>query len=185
MYGMDVNDQFNGYSLTETAMLFIENERLIVLLINFGIDVNMRFQRIEPIVKQVKEIAKQIKDIDQFWSYWDVRLAKVNSLERYVNKLLCKYQSVPDISDKYLKLERMINHPPKKIFRETVLLAIASRSNELLYRPGLMRFQIIECHYHLNDYEVMKVKYPEVMNQLGIGNEEEYKKRIRDQFDHM
>ena len=149
LYGMDVNAISDGMSLLDAAMLFNNNENLITLLINFGFDFNTH-QLINPDTLQ-----KDIMDTLVYYGGISADFSKLNktNFQDHVSRNLRKYQ----------KLDKIISNPTKQFFEKNILPEIVTKVNEILFRPGSIRYQITECHWRLDDYEKMKEKYPNLM----------------------
>ena len=82
------------------------------------------------------------------------------------------------------KYDRFLKYPTKHDL-SLLLKDLPIKSHDLLFRPSSLRFQVMDCHWNLNCYEMIKEKYPTLMTHLSIDCEEIFRIKIEDMFKYI
>ena len=173
----DVNTRFNDM----TALMYVikylgsNNEKEVIhLLLKYGADPNMINQDLFSIIWKNTH---RMEIISLFLHYgFDPGNMMIE------NKPFWDHVHV--IWNEYDRYHRISKYP-KKSDLSVILKELPIKSQELLFRPNSLRFQIIDCHWNLNKYDEMKQKYSILMIDLCIDDEEIFKMKIRDLFKYI
>ena len=152
-YGVDPNIRSDkGESCMDLIMNYYHgDDSLINLILNHGFRPDPSF---------CKKIDYEIKQSDD-------QIRKLDESRKELNAKRRKYNTYHDI----------IHGAVKKQF-DLIVKEVVIKANERLFAPGSMHCCITECYWHLNQYDLMREKHPDIMELFHITNESEFRNRI-------
>ena len=101
----------------------------------------------------------------------------------FSEKINAKKNKLDSKKRKYDEYSGVIRGVAKKNY-DLVIKEVSSKANEFLFTPGSINCRITECLWHLDQYDLMKEKHPDIMKLYQITNEIEFRNRISEQSRH-
>ena len=79
---------------------------------------------------------------------------------------------------------KILKLPTKSDFSK-IFPELLSKVQDLLYRPGSLRYRLLECQWHLDNYPEMTEKHTKLIDYLAIQDAHFFRFKVMDQITHM
>ena len=197
--GADVNAEGNEKTALTCALENNNSIEIIQLLLRYGANPNVKTWKgilwLTHIIQKYPDRTDIIRLLLKYGAeihLVDFDLSRIEQERTEIIELLLIYGLNPDLANygkitlreyvdrnhqEITRYHRIIKMPIQSDFSK-IFPELLSRVQDILYRPGSLRFQLLKCQWDTNQCHTL-------INYLGAYDTESFRIKVKDQIDHM